>query len=242
MNEFLGEYLGTLVLILLGNGVVAGALLEKSKAKNAGWISITAGWAFAVVFGIFTAKAFGSPEAHLNPAVTLSVCIQSGHFERFLPFLLAQVLGAFSAGILVFLHYYPHWKQTEDKGLVLAVFSTDPAVTHTPSNFISEALGTFVLILGIHSIFSEANGSLVPGFGATLVGVLVWAIGLSMGGTTGYAINPARDLGPRLAHWILPIPGKGPSNWKYAWLPVAAPFTGAAIAAIVLKLFSKAVS
>jgi glycerol uptake facilitator protein len=236
MNEWIGEFLGTLVLILLGDGVVAGALLENSKAKNSGWISITMGWALAVVFGIFTAKTFGSPEAHLNPAVTLSVCIQSGNFERLFPFALAQIAGAFLGAILVYLHYLPHWKKTNDPGLILAVFSTNPAISYSFANFLSEAFGTILLIIGIHSIFSPANTSLSPAFGACLVGALVLAIGLSMGGTTGYAINPARDLGPRLAHFFLPIANKSDSNWRYAWLPIIAPLVGAGIAAFVLRM------
>ncbi|TGN11065.1 MIP/aquaporin family protein [Leptospira ilyithenensis] len=237
MSEFIGEFLGTFVLILLGNGVVAGALLEHSKAKNGGWIVITAGWAFAVIFGIFVAKTFGSPGAHLNPAVTLSVAIQSGNFENLIPFAVAQISGAFLGSVFVYLHYLPHWKKTTDQSAILAIFSTEPAISHSFSNFISEALGAAVLILGIHSIFSEANSGLTPAFGAFLVGILVWAIGLSMGGTTGYAINPARDFGPRLAHWILPITNKGKSGWKYAWIPIIAPFTGAGIAALLLRWF-----
>lgn len=236
MNEWTGEFFGTLVLILLGDGVVAGALLEHSKAKNSGWISITAAWALAVIFGIFVAKAFGSPGAHLNPAVTLSVCIQSGDFSKFLLYISAQISGAFVGAILVYLQYLPHWKKTNDPGLILAVFSTDPAISDTISNFLSEVFGTIVLVIGIHAIFSPFNNDLSPAFGASLVGALVFAIGLSMGGTTGYAINPARDLGPRLAHYLLPIPNKGASNWRYAWIPVIAPLVGAALASFLLKL------
>ncbi len=236
MHEWVGEFLGTFVLILLGNGVVAGALLEHSKAKNSGWISITTGWALAVIFGIFTAKAFGSPEAHLNPAVTLSVCIQTGNFDRFFPFIISQLTGAFFGAVLVYLHYLPHWKQTKDANLILAVFSTDPAISYSFANFLSEMFGTMLLIIGIHSIFSPSSGNIAPAIGNCLVGALVWAIGLSMGGTTGYAINPARDLGPRLAHYLLPIPNKGSSNWRYAWLPIVAPFFGAGLAALLLIL------
>ncbi|TGL56266.1 aquaporin family protein [Leptospira ognonensis] len=236
MNEWTGEFFGTLVLILLGDGVVAGALLEHSKAKNSGWISITAGWALAVIFGIFVAKAFGSPGAHLNPAVTLSVCIQTGDFSKLLLYISAQISGAFFGALLVYLHYLPHWKKTTDPSLILAVFSTDPAISYTIANFLSEVFGTIVLVIGIHSIFAPSNNALSPAFGACLVGALVFAIGLSMGGTTGYAINPARDLGPRLAHYLLPIPNKGTSNWKYAWLPILAPIAGAGIAASLLML------
>lgn len=237
ISPVLGEFLGTFVLILLGNGVVAGVLLEHSKSKDSGWIVITTGWAFAVMLGIFTSNAFGSPDAHLNPAVTLAFAIKSGDYSKLLIYIPAQVAGAFLGAVFNFLHYLPHWKETKDKGKILAVFSTEPAISHTVSNFFSEFLGTFLLILGIVSIFSPTMQGLTTHFGAFLVGILVWSIGLSMGGTTGYAINPARDLGPRLAHFLLPIPGKGSSNWKYAWLPVVAPLSGAAFAGFILGFF-----
>ncbi|MCG6151131.1 MIP/aquaporin family protein [Leptospira bandrabouensis] len=233
--ELVGEFFGTAVLILLGDGVVAGVLLEKSKAKDGGWITITTAWALAVCFGVLVAKALGSPGAHLNPAVTLSVCIQSGDFSNFLPYSLAQIAGAALGATLVYLHYLPHWKETKDAGVILAVFSTSPAIKHTISNGISEGLGTFLLILGIHAIFSPFNGGATGVVGTGFVALLVWAIGLSMGGTTGYAINPARDLGPRIAHWLLPIPNKGNSNWKYAWLPVVIPLVGGGLAAVVIR-------
>lgn len=233
--ELIGEFFGTAVLILLGDGVVAGVLLEKSKAKDGGWITITTAWALAVCFGVLVAKALGSPGAHLNPAVTLSVCIQTGNFSNFIPYSLAQIGGGAFGATLVYLHYLPHWKETKDSGKILAVFSTEPAIKETVSNVISEGFGTFLLILGIHAIFSPLNGGVSGIAGTGFVALLVWAIGLSMGGTTGYAINPARDLGPRIAHWILPIPNKGDSNWKYAWLPVLAPLVGAGIAASVIR-------
>ncbi|PJZ46724.1 MIP/aquaporin family protein [Leptospira brenneri] len=233
--ELIGEFFGTAVLILLGDGVVAGVLLEKSKAKDAGWITITTAWALAVCFGVLVAKTLGSPGAHLNPAVTLSVCIQSGDFSIFLPYSLAQIAGAALGATLVYLYYLPHWKETKDSGIILAVFSTSPAIKHTTSNIISEGLGTFILIFGIHAIFSPQNGGAPGVMGTAFVGLLVWAIGLSLGGTTGYAINPARDLGPRIAHWLLPIPNKGKSNWTYAWLPVVIPLAGGGIAALVIR-------
>ncbi|XDD54358.1 MIP/aquaporin family protein [Leptospira sp. WS4.C2] len=233
--ELIGEFFGTAVLILLGDGVVAGVLLEKSKAKDGGWITITTAWALAVCFGVLVAKALGSPGAHLNPAVTLSVCIQTGDFSNFIPYSLAQIGGGALGATLVYLHYLPHWKETKDSGKILAVFSTEPAIRDTVSNVISEGFGTFLLVLGIHAIFSPLNGGASGIAGTGFVALLVWAIGLSMGGTTGYAINPARDLGPRIAHWILPIPNKGDSNWKYAWLPVLAPLVGAGIAASVIR-------
>jgi len=236
LSPFWGEYLGTTVLLTLGSGVVAGVLLEKSKAQNAGWMVITAGWAFAVTLGIFTAKTFGSPDAHLNPAVTLAFAIKSGSFENLPTFFAAQFAGAFTGGMITWLHYLPHWGETKNPDLKLAVFSTDPAIRHPIGNVISETLGTVVLIIGVYDIFSRGSGGIAAGLGPVLVGVLVWAIGLSMGGTTGYAINPARDLGPRIAHAILPIAGKGSSDWKYAWIPVLAPFIGGALAGLLMKV------
>lgn len=236
LSPFWGEFFGTAVLITLGCGVVAGVLLEKSKAQNAGWVAITAGWAFAVTFGVFTAKAFGSSDAHLNPAITLAFAIQSGSFEKLPAYFLAQFSGAFVGSILVWLHYLPHWKTTEAAPLKLAVFSTDAAIKRPSANFFSEFLGTLLLIVGIYAIFAPASGGLAQGMGPFLVGLLVWAIGLSMGGTTGYAINPARDLAPRLAHALLPIAGKGDSNWRYAWVPVAAPFAAGAFVGLLLRL------
>jgi glycerol uptake facilitator protein len=236
LSPFWGEFFGTLVLIVLGSGVVAGVLLEKSKAFGAGWIVITAGWAFAVTLGVFTAKAFGSPDAHLNPAVTLAFAIKSGSFENVLSYISAQLAGAFTGAIITWLHYLPHWAETNDAALKLGVFATSPAIRHPLANLISESFGTFMLVIGIYAIFSRGTGGITAGMGPFLVGILVWAIGLSMGGTTGYAINPARDLGPRLAHAILPIAGKGGSDWKYAWVPVIAPLIGGALGGLVMKL------
>lgn len=236
LSPFWGEFFGTMVLIILGSGVVAGVLLEKSKAQNAGWMVITAGWAFAVTLGIFTAKTFGSADAHLNPAVTLAFAIQSGSFEKLPVYFAAQFSGAFAGAVVTWLHYLPHWGETKNPGLKLAVFSTDPAIRHPFANIISEIIGTLVLIIGVYVIFSKGSGGISAGMGPLLVGILVWAVGLSMGGTTGYAINPARDLGPRLAHWILPIAGKGASDWRYAWIPVVAPLIGGAIAGVLLRL------
>jgi glycerol uptake facilitator protein len=216
---------------------VAGVLLNKSKSQGGGWIVITAGWAFGVIFGVLTAKAFGSSDAHLNPAVSLAFAILNRNFSNLPIFILAQVLGAFLGGVLVYLHYLPHWREANSPETILAVFSTDPAIEHPFSNFFSESLGTFVLILGIHVIFHKNLPNLNPHFGIFLVGILVWSIGLSMGGTTGYAINPARDFGPRLVHYLFPIPNKGSSNWKYAWIPVLAPLFGSTIASFFIKGF-----
>src|SRR5215472_12123180 len=237
-SPFLGEFMGTAVLILLGNGVVAGVLLKKSKAESSGWIVITAGWAFAVLFGVLTAIACGSRDAHLNPAVTLGFAVVSGDFSKLAPYFLAQLLGAITGATTVWLHYLPHWKETPDSGLKLACYSTAPAIRHLAANVISEIVGTFVLVFVAEVIFSKAVAStgFNPGFGPYLVGCLVWGIGLSLGGTTGYAINPARDLGPRIAHAILPIAGKGPSDWSYAIVPVVGPLIGGAIAGIAIRM------
>jgi glycerol uptake facilitator protein len=233
-SAFLGELVGTLVLILLGNGVVANVVLDKTKGQNSGWIVITSGWAFAVMVGVFIAQRFGSLDAHLNPAVTLAFAIQSGDFTKLLTYIPAQILGATIGATLVWLTYLPHWEATEDKALKLAAFCTSPAIRDTKSNFIAEVIGTIVLILGVASIASGTTAGFLP----YLVGILVWSIGLSLGGTTGYAINPARDLGPRIAHHFLPIAGKGDSDWQYAWLPVAAPLAGAAIGGMILAMFA----
>ena len=234
---WLGEFLGTMILILLGDGVVAGVLLKRSKAEGGGWIVITAGWAFAVMAGVFTAIACGSSDAHLNPAVTLGMAMRSGSFGKVLPYFAAQMLGAMAGATIVWLHYFPHWKETEDKILKLRCFCTGPAIRSALPNLLSEVIATFVLVFVVGSIFSKAvaTGGLASGLGPYLVGSLVWGVGLSLGGTTGYAINPARDLGPRLAHAILPIAGKGDSDWSYASIPVVGPLVGGALAGIVLR-------
>lgn len=237
-EKMFGEFMGTAVLILLGNGVVANVLLKSSKAQGAGWLAIAAGWAFAVVCGVFTAIACGSPDAHLNPAVTLGMAISSGDYTKFLPFVLAQLAGAIVGAIVVWLHFLPHWRQTEDPGLKLACFSTSPAIWNIPANLLSEVIGTFVLVTVVAAIFSRRISAMGPaaGFGPYLVGVLVWAIGLSLGGTTGYAINPARDLGPRIAHSFLPLGNKAGSGWNYAPVPIVGPLTGAALAGVFVRL------
>jgi glycerol uptake facilitator protein len=240
LPPWFGEFMGTFVLVLLGDGVVAGVLLRKSKAENSGWIVITAGWAFAVMCGVFTAIACGSPEAHINPAVTLAVAIRSGNFSHFLPYVLAQIAGAFLGAAFVWIHYLPHWQETPEQDKKLAVFSTSPAIRNAPANFISELIGTFVLVLVVNAIFSKNISSLglAEGLGPLLVASLVWGIGLSLGATTGYAINPARDLGPRLAHAVLPIAGKGSSDWGYSYIPVLGPLAGAALAGLLVKFLA----
>jgi glycerol uptake facilitator protein len=238
-SPFLGEFLGTMILILLGDGVVAGVLLKRSKAEGSGWMVITAGWAFAVMAGVFTAVACGSSDAHLNPAVTLGFAVRAGSFGKCLPYIAAQLLGAMAGAALVWVHYLPHWKETPDSGLKLACFCTAPAIRKAAANLISEIIGTAVLVFVVGAIFSKAIAAGGPGaLGPYLVASLVWGIGLSLGGTTGYAINPARDLGPRLAHAILPIAGKGSSDWSYAGIPVVGPLLGGVLAGWLLRFLS----
>jgi glycerol uptake facilitator protein len=233
-SNFIGELMGTLVLILLGNGVVANILLKGSKGENAGWMVVTAAWGFAVMCGIFVSQKFGSAAAHLNPAVTIAMAIKSGDWSNVLPFIVAQMIGAFLGATLVWLVYLPHWGITEDKGAKLGVFATAPAIRNPVANLIAEAIGTMVLIIVSSSFYSNPDS----GYGPLLVGFLVWGIGLSLGGPTGYAINPARDLAPRIAHAILPISGKGANDWGYAWIPVVGPIIGGILAALFLGIFN----
>jgi glycerol uptake facilitator protein len=225
-----------MILVLLGNGVVAGVVLKRSKAEASGWMVITAGWAFAVMAGVFTAIACGSSDAHLNPAVTLGFAVRGGDFGKVAPYIGAQMLGAVVGAALVWLHYLPHWKETPDAPAKLACFCTAPAIRSLIPNLISEIVGTFVLVFVVGAIFSKSIAASGPGnLGPYLVGSLVWGIGLSLGGTTGYAINPARDLGPRVAHAILPIAEKGGSDWSYAPIPVVGPLLGGALAGWLLR-------
>jgi glycerol uptake facilitator protein len=237
MSEFSAELIGTMFLILLGTGVVANVILKGTKGNNAGWMVITTGWALAVFVGVVIAAPFSG--AHLNPAVTLALAI-TGKFawSKVGTFILAQLIGAILGAVLTWLVYKDHFNNTSDPDVQLAVFSTSPAIKNAVFNLLSEIIGTFVLIFVIF-YFSKAEmgeqktpiglGSL----GALPVAFLVWAIGLSLGGTTGYAINPARDFGPRIAHALLPIKQKGKSNWKYAWIPIIGPFIGAIAAALL---------
>lgn len=228
----MGEVAGTAVLITLGNGVVANVVLNKTYGKNSGWIVITMGWAIAVFVAVmFSAPASG---AHLNPAVTLALAM-SGRFgwEQVPAYLLGQLLGAFIGSVLVWLSYRKHFEHTEDPGDKLAVFCTSPAIRSPLQNFLSEAIATFIFILAVLSIV--APESKIGSLDALPVALVVLGIGLCLGGPTGYAINPARDLGPRIMHAILPIKGKGGANWSYAWVPVAGPLAGAALAAIIFQ-------
>ena len=239
-SRFLGEFLGTMMLILLGDGVVAGVLLKRSKAEASGWMVITAGWAFAVMAGVFTAIACGSEDAYLNPAVTIGFAIRGGNFAKCVPYIAAEVLGAVLGATLVWLHYLPHWKETPDANTKLACFCTAPAIRRLLPNLLSEIIGTFVLVFVVGAIFAKsiASSGGPAHLGPYLVGSLVWGIGLSLGGTTGYAINPARDFGPRLAHAILPVAGKGGSDWGYAPVPIIGPLLGGALAGWLLRFLT----
>jgi glycerol uptake facilitator protein len=230
LSIFGAEVIGTAILILLGNGVVAGVLLNHSKAQNAGWIVITFGWGIGVMAGAYAVGQFSG--AHLNPAVTLGFAFEGSTEWSDVPeYIAGEFVGAFIGATLVWLAYLNHWNATEDPGLKLAAYSTAPAIRSTHANIITEIIGTFMLVFGILAIISnEATG--VSGLNALLVGLLVFGIGLSLGGPTGYAINPARDLGPRIMHQILPIAGKGPSDWGYAWIPVVGPIIGGVLGAL----------
>ncbi len=228
-----------MLLVILGDGVVANVVLNRTKGQNAGWIVITAGWAFGVTVAVYAVGSFSG--AHINPAVTLAMASLGKLAWASVPVYVAgQMLGAFLGAGVVWLAYLPHWPVTESQASKLGVFCTGPAIRNPSANLLTEIIGSFVLVLGVLAILTPKN--LNPehgwnaGFGPFLVGILVWAIGLSLGGPTGYAINPARDLGPRLAHALLPIAGKGPSDWGYAWIPVAGPVIGGLIAALLYKL------
>lgn len=244
MNAVLAEFIGTALLVAFGNGVVANVLLARTKGNSSGWIVITAGWALAVFVGVFSSQSFSG--AHLNPAVTLAMA-QAGKFagSKVAGYLVAQMLGGFAGAILVFAYYREHFKVTEDRNAKLACFCTAPNIRNLPQALFCEIAGTFLLVLPVF-LMTEAKMQLPSNLGpsnevtiglgtlgALPVGLLVFAIGLSLGGTTGYAINPARDLGPRIAHAVLPIPGKRDPDWTYAWVPVVGPVVGGIAAACV---------
>jgi glycerol uptake facilitator protein len=231
MTPYLAEFFGTMLLIILGDGVVAGALLKDSKSENAGWHTIVIAWGFAVTICIYAVGRIS--DAHLNPAISIALWL-SGDFpiEKLPGYLVAQFTGAFCGAVLVWLHYFPHWKKTDSEIKKLSVFCTSPAIRSTPSNLFSEIFGTLILVLGI--LFIGAN-EFTDGLKPVVVGALISIIGFSLGGTTGFAINPARDLGPRIAHFLLPIPGKGSSDWRYSWIPVVGPIVGGALGALLYK-------
>ncbi len=239
MTNLFGEFFGTMILLTFGCGVVANVLLKDSKGNGGGWIVITTGWAMAVLLGIFGAVATGAPQADLNPAVTLFKMFAGVYsVPHAIATMAAEIAGGIAGATLCWLLYLPHWEVTEDKGLKLAVFATGPAIRNTFANLLCEILATAFLLIGIMTIFSKGvagNAGFGVGVGPYMVGMLIWALGLSLGGPTGYALNPARDLGPRIAHAILPIAGKGSSDWGYAWIPVVGPMLGATLAFVVCK-------
>ena len=234
MSIFTSEAIGTAILILLGDGVVAAVLLNRSKAQNAGWIVITFGWGMAVAVAVFAVARFSG--AHINPAVTIGLAVTGNLSWGDVPlYLLGQFAGAIIGAILVYVAYLPHWADTEDPGLKLAVFSTGPAIRNYGQNVVTEIIGTFMLLFGVLAITTSPDAS-ASHLAPLLVGFLVLAIGLSLGGPTGYAINPARDLGPRIAHAILPIAGKGDSDWGYSWVPVVGPIIGGILGAVAFQV------
>jgi glycerol uptake facilitator protein len=237
LSNFGAETIGTALLILLGDGVVAAVLLAKSKAQNSGWIVITFGWGFGVMAGAYAVGQFSG--AHLNPAVTLGLWINGNIDGSEVPaYVGGEFAGAMIGATLVFASYYLHFAETEDPGLKLSVFSTGPAIRNYTANIITEVVGTFVLVFGILAITDPGNkGPAASGLGTLLVALLVVGIGLSLGGPTGYAINPARDLGPRIMHAVLPVPGKGTSDWSYSWVPVVGPLIGGALGATLFGAF-----
>lgn len=235
MSAFLGEFIGTMLLIIFGGGVVAGVILKGTKSENSGWIVITTGWGLGVTIAIYAVG--GISGAHINPAVTIALAsVGDFPWEKVPMYILAQLLGAFFGAVIVWLHYLPHWKVTKDPATQLAVFATGPAIRKTWANLLSEIIGTFILVFVLLTFgankFSEG---LIP----LVIGGLIVLIGLSLGGTTGYAINPARDLGPRIAHFVLPIIGKGKSDWGYAWIPVVGPILGGMFGALLYKALFK---
>ena len=234
MAMYSAEFLGTLILILFGGGVVANVVLSKSKGENSGWIVIATGWGFAVAIAAYITGWVSG--AHLNPALTIALATIGDLSWSLVPgYIIAQMLGAMSGATLVFIAYKDHFTATEDAGAKLAVFSTGPAIRNTFSNVVTEIIGTAILVLGILGITHSNNN--MGALGTFLVGVLVWGIGLSLGGPTGYAINPARDLGPRIMHALLPISGKGDSDWSYSWIPVVGPIIGGVLGAFIYKFF-----
>ncbi len=232
MSPFISEFVGTSILLLLGNGVVANVVLNKTKGNGSGWIVITFGWAMAVFVAVYASAAASG--AHLNPAVTIGLAVKNDDWGNVPLYIGAQMLGAMFGSFLVWLSYRQHFDETENKDLKLAVFCTAPAIRNPLNNFISEVIGTFMLMMGV--LFLSAPENKLGSLDALPVALLVLAIGLSLGGSTGYAINPARDLGPRMLHFILPIKNKRDSDWGYSWIPVIAPVVGAVLAVFVFRM------
>lgn len=233
-QQLLGEFFGTMILIVLGDGVVAANVLKRTKSYDSGWVMIGLGWGLAVAMAVY-AVGWLSP-AHINPAVTLGMAVAGEiGWGMVIPYTIAQVAGGFAGAVIVWLHYMLHFKATEDKEAILAVFSTGPAIKGSKWNLLSETIATVVLVYGL---LAFTQGDFTDGLDPLVVGLLIVAIGLSLGGTTGYAINPARDLGPRIAHQILPIANKGSSDWEYSWIPILGPFIGGALGALLFILMT----
>ena len=238
MSPILAEVVGTMILIVFGDGVVANVVLDRTKGNSSGWMVITTGWALGVTIAVYSVGSISG--AHLNPAVTIALAVIGKFPWTSVPgYIAAQIAGGFLGGVIVWLTYLPHWAVTANPDAKLAAFCTGPAIRNRGTNIVSEMVGTFMLVLGLLAVLSPANmvpgSDLAKGFGPLLVGVIVWAIGLSLGGQTGYAINPARDLGPRIAHAVLPIPGKGGSDWGYAWIPIFGPIFGGVLGAVCYR-------
>lgn len=240
--QYVAEFFGTMTLLIFGVGVVAGVVLKGTKSNGSGWIVITFGWGLGVAMAVYATGWISG--AHINPAVTIAEwSMGTLTFAEMLGYMGAQVAGAFVGAAIILGMYYPHYKAEEDKGAKLATFSTAPEIRHTPANYFSEVVGTFMLLFGIQGIFVTMGNFDVTGSGGAgeaiaplLVGLLVAVIGMSLGGTTGYAINPARDLGPRLTHFLLPVPDKGDSDWEYSWVPIVGPLIGGPLGALTYHL------
>jgi glycerol uptake facilitator protein len=234
-TPFLGEFVGTTVLIIFGNGVVANSLLKGSKAEGAGWLNIIAGWGVAVLMGVFVSVSLGG-QGDLNPAVTFAKMLNGGYaVADAVTLMLLQIAGGILGGCITWLFFRGHWELTEDQGIKLAVFCTGPAIRNYSQNLLCEIIATIMLIFPVFAMFSKNVGAMSPGYGPYMVAVLIFGLGSCLGGTTGYALNPARDLGPRIAHAICPIAGKGDSDWSYSWVPVVGPMIGGLIAFALSK-------
>jgi len=230
--EYIGEFIGTMLLVLLGDGVVANSTLNKTKGQGSGWVAIAIGWGLAVTIGVY-ASGFLSA-GHINPAVTIGFAVIGDFAWAGVPgYIIAQIAGGFVGGVLVWLAYYDHWEATEDSATILGTFATTPEIKHSPANVFSEVIGTAVLVVGV---LAMTPNEVATGFSPVVVGITVASIGFSLGGPTGYAINPARDLGPRIAHQVLPVKNKGGSDWGYAWVPVVSPIVGAIIGSVLFNL------
>ena len=236
-TPYLGEFLGVTALIIMGDSSVANTILKKSKAEGSGWLNIITGWMVAVLVGIFVAVAAGAPQADINPAVTFAKFLNGVYsLPEAIIIMLAQVAGGVIGGCITWLYFRGHWEATEDPDTKLGVFCTGPAIRNYSQNLICEIIATFMLVFTIFAMFSKPVGAIPAGVGPYLVAVLIWGLGACLGGTTGYALNPARDLGPRIAHAICPIPGKRDADWAYSWVPVVGPFIGGGVAFAVAKM------